>query len=105
MPKKARRKKGGGDTGEDGVVDAGDVDVVSSAICLRVRIPIDMGIRAFVRNCTTKLPRLGMVRQSIFCDSVECVSEVPASRQHRCWREFSMPIRSGREVGTTCGRS
>ena len=31
MPKRARRKKGAGDTGEDGVVDAGDVDVVSSS--------------------------------------------------------------------------
>ena len=50
MPKKARRKKGGGD-GEEGGVDLGDVDVVSSAICLRVDlhascmcrgIPLDM---------------------------------------------------------------
>ena len=31
MPKKARRKKGGGDTGDEGVVDVGDVDVVSSS--------------------------------------------------------------------------
>lgn len=38
MPKKARRKKGGGGDTDEGGVDVGDVDVVSSAICLLVFI-------------------------------------------------------------------
>ena len=98
MPKKARRKKGGGDTGDEGVVDVGDVDVVSSSDLSASKNSYDMGIRAFVRIVSTRRFLRGL--------DLACVSEVPTNFVPiSYWREVSTPTRSGRKVGTTCGRS